>query len=107
MKDKCKILGVEYRITEDSDIEKLGFDGLALVYKHEIKIRPYEDMLSSDDDMSDKKSYFREVLRHECLHALFAESGSERWENDEDLVTWISKMYPKIESLFAELGCAT
>ena len=107
MKETCTILGVEYKFVEDDSIEQQGFDGIVMTYKHEIRIRPYEKMLGSCDDIADKKAYFREVVRHECLHAMFAESGAEKWENDEDLVTWISKMYPKINALFADLGCSS
>lgn len=101
------ILGEQYTIIEDATILKDGLDGMAQSYDRVIRIRPVEELLSDCEDINTRKAYRREVLRHEIMHCIFRECGLERWQNDEDLVTWISIMFPKISQIFGETGCSS
>lgn len=38
-----------------------------------------------------------QVIRHEVIHAFFAESGLIEYGNDEVLVDWMAKQLPKIQ----------
>ncbi len=106
---KIDILGTTYTVIDDNSILDDGYDGFAHVYDKTIKIRPIANMLNGVIGMNDveKRAYYREVLRHELLHCIFAETGVEKWEDDEELVTYLSKIYPKMQRIFGELGCAS
>ena len=106
---KIDILGTTYTVIDDNSILEDGYDGYAHIYDKSIRIRPIEKMLDGVVGLTDneKRAYYREVLRHEIMHCVFAESGVEKWEDDEELVTYLSKVYPKVNRIFAELGCAS
>lgn len=107
MDRKISILGQEYRVVDDESILRDNLDGLAAVYDKVIMLRPTEELLDPMTDTNTKKAYRREVMRHEIIHSFFRESGHERWQNDEDLVSWIAIMYPKMNEVFGELGCSS
>ena len=104
---RVDILGQEYVIVDDGSILKDGLDGMAQSYDHVIRVRPLNELLSETEDINTKKAYRRELIRHEIMHCVFRECGLEQWQNDEDLVTWISIMYPKLNKIFGEIGCST
>ena len=52
--------------------------------------------LEDIDSVSAKKLRRDEVIRHEVIHAFFAESGLSKYGDDEVLVDWIAKQMPKI-----------
>lgn len=98
------IFGTDYRVVDDESIIAQGFDGRVSVFEPTIRIRPYKDMLEEDDTDNEKKACYREVLRHECIHAVFRETGNEEFMNDERLVQVLAALFPKINRLFGELG---
>ena len=107
MECTVNILGQNYRVIDNDSILKDNLDGLAAVYDKVIMVRPMEELLDPMTDVNTKKAYRREVIRHEVIHSFFRESGNERWQNDEDLVSWIAIMYPKINKVFGKLGCSS
>lgn len=104
MDRKIDIFGTEYTIYDDESLVEEGFDGRVNTFDPVIRIRPYSVMLEETDSNNEKKACYREVLRHEVVHAIFRESGHEKYMNDEELVQYIASMFPKINRIFSELG---
>ncbi len=103
---EIEILGTVYQfVVEDEELEQKNLDGVCLCYAKKIQVRPAEKMLGSYDTMEEKQSRYREVVRHELVHAFFFESGLESYSDDEVLVDWLAKMAPKMAELFQEEGC--
>lgn len=100
------ILGTEYTITEDESLVNDDADGLTRVFKHQIFVRPYKKMLDADDSDNEKKACYRETIRHEIIHAFFKESGNEEYYIDEHLVQTLAVLYPKINTVLAEIGAS-
>lgn len=87
---EIEILGTVYQfIVENEELERQNLDGACLCYTKKIQIRPAEKMLGLYDTMEEKQSRFREVLRHELIHAMFFESGLGDYCDDEVLVDWL------------------
>lgn len=66
---KINILGTEYEVQDDTNLNKTQLDGLHEEYAKRISIRPTEDMLTNDDNDKLKKLRYDEVTRHEVMHA--------------------------------------
>lgn len=98
------ILGVEYQIKRDKDtIERLiqeGLDGECDLYEKIIYIKPSGHMLSTEDTLESRTERYKEVLRHEIIHAIFHESGLSQYEDDETLVDFIALQFPKMTNIF-------
>lgn len=103
--DKVNILGTEYEIITDDSIVSQNVDGLCKSYDKQIIIRSKGNMLCADDSDEVKALRYREVLRHELVHAFFDEAGLDDYSNNEQLVTWIASMFPKMVKAFAEADC--
>ena len=107
MSGKVTILGTEYAIIEqtDEDNPKLkDANGICEIYAKKIVLNKIkQDTLTYEKiDLLRNKS-----LRHEIIHAFFAESGlrgSSDYAENEELVDWIAIQFPKIASAFKELG---
>lgn len=102
------ILGTPYAIIEQTEEENPKLknnNGLCEVYSKKIVIdKPdlSDPMLYENIDVFRKK-----VVRHEIIHAFFAESGlrsSSDYAENEELVDWIAVQFPKIAKVFNELG---
>lgn len=103
--DTVKILGTDYKVITDTDrCKQKNADGLCCVYEKEIYIRELEDMLSDSDSRDAKMKRFREVLRHEIIHAFFHECGLEEYSDNEFIVDWIAMNFPKMSTSFDEIG---
>lgn len=49
------------------------------------------------------------VIRHELVHAFILESGLCEcctWAENEELVDWIARQFPKMNKVFSELNIA-
>ena len=102
----CHVLGEEYKIIEDSSIkETFGADGVYMDYSSTIKVRPLGDLLEAPASLEEKARRQREVIRHELIHAFIGIGGLERWNEDEELVNWIARMFPLMHKSFEEVGC--
>jgi hypothetical protein len=99
------ILGTEYSIEIDDTLEKTELDGLCKEYNKQISVRSVGSMLNDNDSTDTKKIRFEEVLRHEIIHAFFYEAGLEDYSDNEQLIDWIAKQFPKLEKAFKEVDC--
>lgn len=101
------ILGTEYtiRVEDSADNPKLkDANGLCEMYSKSIVLDPIEE---DEDTYENLEEYRRRVLRHELVHAFFAESGlrtSSPYAENEELVDWIAIQLPKIAKVCKELG---
>lgn len=107
MRDKVTILGTEYTIVEQTEEENPKLkdaNGICEIYAKKIimnKIKPDAMTYEKIDLLMDKS------LRHEIIHAFFAESGlrcSSDYAENEELVDWIAIQFPKIAKVFETLG---
>ena len=100
------ILGTNYELIRDDETWRdIDADGECRSYSKIIRIRPLKDMLFNDSSDEEKEKRYKEVLRHEMIHAFFDESGLDEYSNDERLVDWIAMQFPKMLEVFLELGC--
>ncbi len=102
---KVNILGTEYRVEVDNNLEKTNADGLCKEYDKRISTRNVDAMLCDDDSKSAKKKRYDEVLRHEIIHAFFSESGLDDYSSNEQLVNWLAIQFPKMKRVFEEVDC--
>lgn len=100
-----KILGRKYEIVIDPDLIEQGADGLCMKYDKQIRIRPVDKMLGADDPTQAKEKRFKEVLRHEVIHAFFIEAGLDCYSDNEELVDWIANMFPAMLKQFDKCDC--
>lgn len=116
MIDKITVLGQDYAIeyhTVKNDSKLQNFDGYCAVY--EKKIVMDKQVIDQSTDKYPEISgvaldfYTKQVFRHEILHAFFEESGiNYRYSKDEEdfLVDWIAKQFPKLLEVYEQLGVA-
>ena len=102
---KISVLGTEYKIITDDSIVSQGVDGLCKSYDKEITVRSKDNMLGNDDSDDIKELRYKEVLRHELVHAFFDESGLDDYSNNEQLVQWLASQFPKMLQAFKEADC--
>lgn len=97
-----EVLGTEYEVViDDMNNERLSAnDGLCYTFDKKILLRQKE--LMSGETYEGKCERFRQVVRHELIHAFGEESGVS-YDNDEALVDWIARMIPKINIAFDEI----
>ena len=94
------ILGQQYMICL-CEVNEIGndTDGLYAPYEKKIILRYKKDLLSQDSEESAKTERYKEVIRHELVHAFLHESGVDTatcGNNEEFLAIWISRMMPII-----------
>lgn len=109
---KIKVLGTEYTIEyrKRGDDENLqDCDGYI---DTSIKLIVIEDIQPEAGNKKDLKSYQKQVLRHEIIHAYLFESGLDvnctvngSWATDEEVVDWFALQSPKILKTFKEANC--
>jgi len=112
MKDKVTILGQEYEIFQgkvDTDPKLQKWNGYHEPWSKRIVVDSElaEDNNNAPLGIENIDAYIRHIYRHEIVHAFFCESGiTYRYEDDEEdfLVDWIARQYPKMKKIFEELG---
>lgn len=90
------ILGQDYIIKfENTRTDKVlkEADGECRWYLKEIVI----------DDELEPMQHKEHVIKHEIVHAFFAESGLKRYKVDEDIVDWIAWNIDKINKVIKEV----
>lgn len=103
---KVNILGTEYEILTQKEEENSKLkeaNGLCEMYSHKIVLREIEENPNNYENL---EAYKRKVLRHEIIHAFFAESGlrsNSDYAENEELVDWIAIQFPKILKVMGEL----
>lgn len=98
--EPINILGSEYSIVTNPDF--IEHDGECEFYSRSIELRPCEKMLE-DATVEAKRKRYREVARHEIIHAFLFESGLDEYARNEQLVDWIAMQFPKLNKVFSEL----
>ena len=112
MKDKITVLGQNYKIllhTLDEDPKLHEWNGYHEPWSKKIVIDSElaEETKKNPIGVENVDAYIRQIYRHEIMHAFFCESGiTYRYSKDEEdfLVDWIARMYPKMKKIFDELG---
>ena len=105
---EVSILGTKYEInyqTEEENPKLETANGICEVYSKQIVIREIKPDKMSYDNIDEYKN---KVLRHEIIHAYFAESGlrtNSDYAENEELVDWIAIQIPKIVQSMKDAGC--
>jgi hypothetical protein len=100
---KLSILGQEYDFQEidgKSDIKMEGNDGYCDGYGKIIRVNNSFNN-NYPTCTADLEYYKKQVKRHEIIHAFFEESGLEEYKQDELIIEWIAKQFPKMMMVFA------
>jgi len=110
---KVNILGSEWSVKFGNEEEYPNLsemDGYSDFSTREIVV---DDMKASQDQIgvkTDLRSYQKQVVRHEIIHAFLLESGldsnsneAESWATNEEMVDWFAIQSPKIFKVFNEL----
>lgn len=103
---KINILGTDYEILTQTEAENPKLEdanGLCEMYSHKIILR---DIKETPYCFENLESFKHKVLRHEIIHAFFAESGlrnNSDYAQNEELVDWIAIQLPKIVKVMSEL----
>lgn len=117
MNKKVYILGTEYIIkmkkyTEDEAFDRRSISGYCDNCKKEIVVcdmTTYKGWEHEDDETC--AISLRQTLRHEIVHAFFAESGLDcssfiydgPWARNEEMVDWIANQGQKIYKAWSEV----
>ena len=82
-------------------------DGECNKYEKVIRVLPKSKMGSDHETTSQlsKELYYKNVLRHEIIHAFFFESGLDTYCNNEELVDWLAIQVPKMIDVFDKQNC--
>lgn len=107
---KLDILGTKYKIKivtpDHPDLEEES-DGLCNFWTKTILVKDL-----SDWPKKERKKYYKQILRHETLHAFLFESGlaynsceSDSWSMNEEMIDWFAIQSPKLFQLWEEAGC--
>ena len=110
---KVSILGTEYEIieqTEEQNPKLKNNNGLCEIYSHRIILNA--DIKEDEMTYDNFQAFKDRVLRHEIIHAFFAESGLRgncNYAENEELVDWIAIQLPKINKVLQQIGenCGT
>lgn len=100
------ILGTDYEIitqTEEENPKLNGANGLCEMYSHKIVLRNIKEEPECFENL---EAFKRKVIRHEVVHAFFAESGlrnNSEYAENEELVDWIAIQFPKMLKVMGEL----
>ena len=97
------ILGTDFRLIICEDLPEYAL-GQANLYDHWIKVRPRESYEEEQMSEGGVLRQYQETLRHELLHSFASEAGMSCYANDEILIEWMAKMFPKFVELFQEVG---
>ena len=60
--------------------------------------------LLDDGTPEEKRERYRQVIRHEIIHAMLHESGLNEYAHDETLVDWIALQFDKINKIVEQAG---
>lgn len=106
---KVNVLGENYKIiTETSSKDKpilSNADGIIDFTTKEIFIATIDD--GNPNNMQNIKTYEKQVIRHELIHAFLFESGldvNSDWARNEEIVDWIAIQFPKLSNVFNDIG---
>lgn len=107
---EVSILGTRYKIEYQKDDSNMVGECDGYV-DPSIKLIVVKDIEKEFNSVEDIETYKKQVLRHEIIHAFLFESGlwanthSESWATNEEMVDWIALQLPKIHRACVESGC--
>lgn len=107
MSNTINILGTDYEIitqTEEENPKLNDANGLCEIYSHKIVLK---DIKEEPNCYENLEAYKRRTVRHEVIHAFFAESGlrsNSEYAENEELVDWIAIQLPKMVKVMRELN---
>ena len=103
-----EILGTEYKIKENCNIEEYSAlrenEAYTDFTTKEIIIGEYDK--DTYNSVKNLDYHIKKVKRHEIIHALLYESGLDcntDWATNEEIVDWIAMQYPKMKEIFNKL----
>ena len=102
---KVNVLGEKYNIIESNAAEDITLASDSDGYcDHTTKQIVIDTFKPSDNSLGDLGAYKKQVIRHELVHAFLFESGlgANSWGNNEEIVDWIARMFPKMLDTFQE-----
>lgn len=103
---KVNILGTDYEVitqTEEENPKLKEAYGLCEMYSKKIVLSAIKEDVMNVDNI---EAFKRKVVRHEIVHAFFAESGlrsNSDYAQNEELVDWIAIQLPKMVKVMGEL----
>lgn len=103
---KVNILGTDYEVitqTEEENPKLKDAYGLCEMYSKKIVLSDIKEDVMNVDNI---EAFKRKVVRHEIVHAFFAESGlrsNSDYAQNEELVDWIAIQFPKMLKVMGEL----
>ena len=110
---KVNILGSEWNVKFGNEKEYpnlTNVDGYTDLSIREIVVDDMEVSQGQIGAKTDLKSYQKQVVRHEIIHAFLLESGldsnsnsADSWAVNEEMVDWFAIQLPKIFKVFNEL----
>ncbi len=110
---KVNILGSEWNVKFGNEKEYpnlTNVDGYTDLSIREIVVDDMEASQGQIGAKADLKSYQKQVVRHEIIHAFLLESGldsnsnnADSWAVNEEMVDWFAIQSPKIFKVFNEL----
>ena len=102
---KANILGTEYEISINGNDPKFR-NGIAGYCDETTKNIVIDEMIPDEMTVGDLKSFQNKIMRHEVIHAFLFESGLaeySKWAENEEMVDFFAKQFPKIQKVFEEL----
>ena len=118
MKEYVDILGTRYTISEktyeqDPYLKENGFGGYCAELSKEIVLLDINADVYKDLSEAEKIANWKQVLRHEIIHAFLNESGLSQdanqwnaaWPKNEEMVDWIAIQFPKILKAYQWCEC--
>ena len=117
--NKVNVLGTEYSIEvkkydEEEAFERSHIDGYCDGMTKKIVVCDMDTFKGWENENEDtKRANERQTLRHEIVHAFFAESGlmasahvtNGAFSEDEELVDWLASQGQKIYKAWQDANC--
>ena len=102
---KVNVLGTEYDYNITTDKEDATLCNKAGYCDSYAKIIAVESDFNEQhpDCIKNFASLKKKVIRHEFIHAFFAESGLDDYTSNEQLVDWIAFQFPKMLETFKKV----
>lgn len=104
MEQTVNILGTRYIVADDSSKVEKGNVGQCENYNKAIYVKDKDDIFGDAASQTEKDEAFKEVIRHELVHAFFNEAGLDKYRDDELLVQWLAKQFPKMTDVMRKVG---
>ena len=104
------ILGSEWKIKirgRDEDPKLMDCDGYCDESVREIVVSSFEKEMCDAQACADLSKIQRQTTRHELVHAFLFESGlglCSEWAQNEEMVDWIARQFPKLIKVFQDVG---